>query len=218
MITLAYWWLKAKNDPTLLDPTTLLGDDTSRWRSFVATSNEEALEPQVYKGYEQPLTTVLQQDTTLRQTFTDPETEKAAKPVIIQSSAHAGNAYSSSNGLVSTVISAYNTHHKLTLRADDVWQAILTQFSFYLNANAEELRNRIVDFEGKKELVIVAGGTLFTADFGNMARRMVDEQIVKNIKDPSVARWLLPAFSTTTETDRITASVSVMATLQAYFD
>merc|ERR1719265_2235508 len=62
------------------------------------------------------------------------------------------------------------------------------------------------------------GGTLFTADFGTFANRMVDEQIATNIKDPSVAQWLIPAFTTTTQDDRITASVTVMSTLQAYFE
>ena len=67
---------------------------------------------------------------------------------------------------------------------------------------------RLEDFGGQIGLEIVAGGTLFTADFGNMARRMVDEQIVENIQDPSVAEWLLPAFTTTAEKDRIAAAVS----------
>ena len=61
-------------------------------------------------------------------------------------------------------------------------------------------------------------GTLFTVDFGNLAKRMVNEQIVNNIKDPSIADWLIPKFSTTTENDRIVASVSMMATLQSYFE
>jgi hypothetical protein len=50
-----------------------------------------------------------------------------------------------------------------------------------------------------------------------MANRMVDEQIIKNIKDPSLVDWILPSFSTTLPNDRIVASVSVMSTLQAFF-
>jgi hypothetical protein len=103
-------------------------------------------------------------------------------------------------------------------RPDDVWQAILTQLSFYIQANAEELRNSFVDFDGKKQLTVYSCGTLFTADFGNMAEKMVDSQIARNLKDPSVSEWLLPSFSTTTSNDRVVASVSVMATLQAYFE
>jgi hypothetical protein len=120
-------------------------------------------------------------------------------------------------GLVTSIVDAYNSHHELILRADDVWQAVLTQLSFYIQSRAEQLRDAIVDFQGQKELVVNAGGTLFTADFGSMAQRMVDEQIAKNIKDASLAQWLIPSFSTTNSTDRVVASVTVMATLQAYF-
>jgi len=63
----------------------------------------------------------------------------------------------------------------------------------------------------------MAFGALFTIEFGNLAKRMVNEQIAKNIKDPSIADWLIPKFSTTTENDHIVASVTMMATLQKYF-
>jgi hypothetical protein len=122
------------------------------------------------------------------------------------------------NGLVSAIVKAYNTHHNLVLRPDDIWQAILTQFSFYVNANAEALRDKFVDFEGKKKLVIATGGTLFTVDFGTMAKRMVDEQISTNLKDPEVTQWLLPSFTTTIDADRVAAAVTIMSTLQAYFE
>ena len=121
-------------------------------------------------------------------------------------------------GLVDVATRAYNKHHDLVWRPDDVWQAILTQFSLYVTQNSEKLRDRFVDFKGKRQLVINALGTLFTVDFGKLARKMVDEQIVKNIKDPSIADWLIPKFSTTTENDRIVASISIMATLQSYFE
>ena len=35
------------------------------------------------------------------------------------------------NGFVHTLITAYNNHHHLVLRPDDVWIAILGQFNFY---------------------------------------------------------------------------------------
>lgn len=34
------------------------------------------------------------------------------------------------NGFVNTVVDAYNRHHHLVLRPDDVWMAILSQFNF----------------------------------------------------------------------------------------
>ena len=79
-------------------------------------------------------------------------------------------------GLVGMILDAYNKHHDLVLRPEDFWQAILTQFSFYVNANAEQLRDRIVDFEGQKELKVHMGDhTLYTVDHALFANRMVHE-------------------------------------------
>jgi hypothetical protein len=94
----------------------------------------------------------------------------------------------------------------------------LTQFSFYVNANAEALRDCFVDFQGKKTLVVdMPPGTLFSTNFAAFANRMVDEQIATNLKNPDVTSWLLPKFSTTKSEDRVAASVTIMSTLQAYF-
>ena len=140
-------------------------------------------------------------------------------PQIVQLSAPRDQlVYIARKGLVDVATIAYNKHHDLVWRPDDVWQAILTQFSLYVTHNSEKLCDGFVNFKGKRQLEIKAFGTLFTVDFGNLARRMVDEQIVKNIKDPSIADWLIPKFTTTTENDRIVASISMMATLQSYFD
>ena len=61
-------------------------------------------------------------------------------------------------------------------------------------------------------------GTLFSADFARFANKMVDEKIATNLKDKEVTTWLLPKFSTTTTEDRVAASVTIMSTLQAYFE
>lgn len=125
--------------------------------------------------------------------------------------------FATNQGFVGIASAAYNQHHALVLRPDDVWQALVIQFSFYVQARAEALRDRLVDFQGKKELVVNSAGTLYSAAYGDMAERMVG-QIQQNIRDPTVADWLLPAFTTTTANDRVVASISIMATLQAYFD
>jgi len=64
------------------------------------------------------------------------------------------NILPAENGFVNAVTRAYDGHHHLIIRPDDIWQAIMTQFSFYLNANAEKFRSKFVDFEKKKELVV----------------------------------------------------------------
>mmetsp|Transcript_26706 Transcript_26706/g.48982 ORF Transcript_26706/g.48982 Transcript_26706/m.48982 type:complete len:390 (+) Transcript_26706:58-1227(+) len=154
--------------------------------------------------------------------FEDKAAEPAAvaEPLMLQKSApEAGTKTVGARwGLVSTIVDAYNMHHELVLRPDDIWQAIMTQFGFYVNANGESLRDRFVDFQGKRTLVVHMGGTLHTCNYAEFARRMVDENIINNIKEPTLVEWLLPAFSTTSVHDRVVAAVSIMSTLQNYFE
>jgi hypothetical protein len=118
------------------------------------------------------------------------------------------------NGFVHTIIEAYNYHHALILRPDDVWIAILVQFNFYVNAHAELLRANFVAHAGKKALVV---STPAFDDFGRLAREMTD-LIEKNVVDPSLRAWALPDFSTTTANDTTVGSIVLMATLKAYFE
>ncbi|KAJ7096839.1 hypothetical protein C8R44DRAFT_643859 [Mycena epipterygia] len=118
------------------------------------------------------------------------------------------------NGFVDTIIFAYNQHHALVLRPDDVWIAILTQFNFYVNANAEILRANFVAHEGKKMLRVT---TQAFGDFSQLARDMAG-LLEKNVIDPSLRAWALPDFSTTTINDTTVSSILLMATLKAYFE
>lgn len=215
---------------TLGDDLAAMGDHLV---SFTATSNKVKIEK--VKGKTTDIKHILQESRTLKKAFETEDQhrrgypmdrgdkiEKKAPPIIIQHSGSLAQRSSEQSlyaewGLVSTVLLAYNTHHQLVLRADDFWQAILTQLSFYIQARAEALRDRIVDFQGKKTLVVEMGGSLFSADFGHFALLMADK-IAKNIKDPEVAKWVIPNFTTTTSNDRIAASVTLMSTLQAYFE
>lgn len=121
------------------------------------------------------------------------------------------------NGFVLGVVSAYNNHHHLVIRPDDVWIAILSQLNFYINAHAKALRDKFVDHEEKKDLVVVSpAATLGQADFGDLAVQ-VSGQIDQNIKDKSLVSWVLPNFSTTTANDTVICSAIIMSTLKEYF-
>ncbi|EEB92618.1 hypothetical protein MPER_08845, partial [Moniliophthora perniciosa FA553] len=121
-----------------------------------------------------------------------------------------------SNGFVNALTDAYNQHRALSIRPDDVWIAILAQFSFFVNTNAERIRAHFVEYEGQKELTVTTIGTRYTVDFGQLAKEMT-EQIRANIKDQALCDWILPDFSTTTLNDTVVSSVVMMATLQKYF-
>ncbi|KDR84407.1 hypothetical protein GALMADRAFT_237259 [Galerina marginata CBS 339.88] len=121
------------------------------------------------------------------------------------------------NGFVQAVTHAYNRHHHLIIRPDDVWIAILSQLSIYVNKHAESLRSQFVAHKGKAKLTVIASGSRHTVDFGGLAKQMTDK-IGENIVNPSLKTWILPNFTTTTPNDTVVCSVMMMATMKTYFD
>lgn len=121
------------------------------------------------------------------------------------------------NGFVHAAMSAYNQHYHLVIRPDDVWFAILTQLSLYINQHSEELRGKFVAHEGKKELEIKRSGNRFTNDLGKLAEAM-GHKLEENIVDKELRDWIMPTFTTTTKQDEVVASVIMMGAMQKYFD
>lgn len=120
-------------------------------------------------------------------------------------------------GLVNSIITAYNEHYALTLRPDDVWLAILTQFSAFVNGNAEELRHLFVSHSGKRSLTVRSAGDRFSVDLGHLAKEMT-RLIHENVSDPSLWDWIMPNFTTTTPNDQTVGAILMMATFKKYFD
>jgi hypothetical protein len=111
------------------------------------------------------------------------------------------------HGFVSTVVSAYTGNYALVIRPADVWLAVISQFSMYLNANPELLRGE-ADFashEPRLPLEIhVAPNTLpLTAQIGELMER--------NVMDTALRDWVLPKFSTSTANDVAVGSMLWMA-------
>ncbi|KAF2111184.1 hypothetical protein BDV96DRAFT_582721 [Lophiotrema nucula] len=121
------------------------------------------------------------------------------------------------NGFVRACIRAYQQDLHLVIRPDDVWLSILTQFSFYVNAHAEELRKQFVSHKGKKQLIVeLPAISLPNWDIAKMSRKFT-ALIQENLVDPSVRDWIIPAFTTTTDNDIAVASMTMMATMKEYF-
>ena len=80
------------------------------------------------------------------------------------------------------------------------------------------MRAKFVAHQGKKELeVIFESGNRHTIDWGTFAKTICDV-IEENVVDAELREWMIPAFSTTEEKDRIVASVLMMGSMQKYFD
>ncbi|GAM25779.1 hypothetical protein SAMD00019534_089540 [Acytostelium subglobosum LB1] len=140
------------------------------------------------------------------------------EPVVIRSSIKQNDmVWLGHNSFVKSAVMAYSNHLHLVIRPDDVWLALITQFSYYVNGNAELLRDKFVTFDGKRELRVSAGGSLFSAPYEELTLMMSDK-IAENIKDASIRDWVLPGFTTTTATDKIVGTIALMSTTKAYFD
>ncbi|KAJ7038795.1 hypothetical protein C8F04DRAFT_1323817 [Mycena alexandri] len=116
------------------------------------------------------------------------------------------------NGLVDTVMTAYVNHHALVIRPDDIWLTILCQFNFFVNANAELLRANFVAHDGKHNLLVES----LTFDCGAMARQMAG-LLEKTVIDPTLRKWAIPTFTTTTLNNTTVSAVLLMSTLKKYF-
>ena len=126
-----------------------------------------------------------------------------------------GDYVGTQNGLVDTVLAAYNQHHALVLRPDDIWLAIVTQFSFFVNKHAEQLRGRFVAHTGQEHIeLVVDPSTLF--DVVHLAPVFAKE-LSKHVTDVGLRQWIVPEFSTTTDTDRIVGSIILMGAMKKYF-
>ncbi|KAK3313889.1 hypothetical protein B0H66DRAFT_567286 [Apodospora peruviana] len=150
-------------------------------------------------------------------------TGSTPKPKQIVQSSFSSLSHSSStifatkNGFVHACIEAYNEHHNLVLRPEDVWFAILTQLSAYINANADALRSHFVSrSQGQKELHIDVELDDPTLNHGEISFHMT-KLMSDSLKDPDLRDWILPGFSTTEKPDQAVASIIFMGTMQRYF-
>jgi hypothetical protein len=124
--------------------------------------------------------------------------------------------FGSSNGFVHAAINAYSIHHHLKIRPEDIWFAILTQLSFYINPYGEELRFFFVSHKGQKTLQVNDIGTKESVDIGKLAQRFT-ELMKAHLHDPELLPWIVPDFTTTIEDDKAVASILTMGALQTYF-
>jgi hypothetical protein len=115
------------------------------------------------------------------------------------------------NGFVWACCDAYNDHHNLHLRPDDVWLAILSQFGVYVTSKAEELRSKFVNFQDTKEIKVIVN----EVDLENIAQVFADSIGANLVSD--VQHLVTPAFTTTTSDDKLVANLMFMCSMKKYF-
>ena len=111
---------------------------------------------------------------------------------------------------------AYASHRPFVLSPDMVWMLISQGFSHHINADPEKYRDRMVDFQGKMQLVVESDKPLNEAEWGKLIPEFAEE-IKKNTKG-TVAETIIADFSTTTSYEQIASEITLMETTKTYFD
>ncbi|KAK5664086.1 hypothetical protein OQA88_300 [Cercophora sp. LCS_1] len=167
--------------------------------------------------------TLAQSPSHLLATLTTPDgsTPPQSPPRIVQSSlsstlsrASTTYIYPARNALVHAILESYNEHLNLVLRPDDVWLAIVSQLSVYINTHSDQLRDVLVSHTGQKPLHIEI--ELAGLDHGKMAYEM-GKLLDAHLSTDGLRDWILPTFSTTEKCDQVVASVLMMGAMQKYF-
>ena len=114
----------------------------------------------------------------------------------------------------------YGSHESISLSADDFWLMIIQSFSIYVIKNSEELRNKFVNFEGKKALNIILGESKIEQltkekyeECFNIFNEQISAYVGKDLVDNLQAN-----FSTSTINEKTISQISIMTALQNYFE
>ncbi len=125
------------------------------------------------------------------------------------------------------LVQAYATHRPLVITPDDVWLLISQGLAHHINQNAETLRSKIVNHDGKITLVAMTNQALlgkddiFVIDGKPVDWTSIFDQFVAQMKKNTkgdIVKNMCADFSTTTVESRIASRITLMNALQPYFN
>lgn len=122
--------------------------------------------------------------------------------------------------LAHIALAAFADHYPLALRPDDIWLTIACGAAKHIDKNAEGLRSRFVNFEGKKALDVDLDNVImgripkhvWEKDVFSSFSHQIRENVRQGIYDLFSGR-----FSTTTKTDKAASEITLMASVSKYF-
>lgn len=116
------------------------------------------------------------------------------------------------------MVKAFADHRPVSFSPDLIWLLVSQAFSHNVNGNPERFRDRIVDFDGKVDLVVRNDVELYDPRFDWVAT--VDSFAAKIEANTSndVAKLITADFSTTGPVERLASEIVLMETTRAYFE
>ena len=125
-------------------------------------------------------------------------------------------------GLLSTIFEAYSNHYNLRTGPEDWWFTIVQMIATEIDRNSktDAVRDFFVQHEGKKTLAVKVGeGPLNVENINyDWLFDQFSTQIEENINVPEYVQQMIPDFSTTTNIHRIVSQVTLMSSVQEFFE
>lgn len=114
---------------------------------------------------------------------------------------------------------AYKEHRPVTISPDIMWLLICQGFGQHVNNNAEELRDKFVNFKGQKELVVerevTSGIDLASFPWESIFPEFVEK--IANYTGEELTKTLSADFTTTTEASLIASQITIMESMKKFF-
>ncbi len=114
---------------------------------------------------------------------------------------------------------AYSDHRPFVLSPDMMWLLVSQGFARHVNANAEKLRSKFVNYQGKLDLIV--DGKDIRLDDPNSNWEGVFDTFNSQISE-KVGNELVEAltcnFSTTTSIEKMASQITVMEVVKPYFE
>ena len=122
--------------------------------------------------------------------------------------------------LIQGLILAYKNHFPITITPDMIWILILQGVSRFMEKYSNLVRERFVDFSGKKDLKIKKleySPYTATKEVWNGIIKEFTQKIEQNVGKEIISN-LECNFSTTTQVSKVTSQVSIMSAMKQYFN
>ena len=123
------------------------------------------------------------------------------------------------SSLIQGLIYAYNNHYPITVTPDMIWILILQGFSRFMEKYENLVRERFVNFTGKKDLKVERldySPQSATKEVWDGIMKEFVEKIGKNVGQETIDN-LECNFSTTSPAALVTSQVSIMSAMKQYF-
>ncbi len=117
------------------------------------------------------------------------------------------------------ILTAYKEHRPFVISPDIIWLLISQGFARHISNNAEEFRKDVVNFEKKKDLIVITNDIQLGNQNSNW--EAIFPQFTTQISDytgKELTDILTANFTTTTQTTKIVSQITVMETVKEYFN